>query len=325
MKIHYEPIVHKVGFSIPDCEDLEKFLCGNNAKSYFLERFDDDEMDCSSAESMTEVAGRLCYMSFNNPRPGGNKAYIDHIKEVGHGSVLEHASWNFIFEGISRTLTHELVRHRAGMAYSQLSQRYVDESVCEVVAPHDLREEIEQAMICLDRVEIKTTFLQEAIPLIKDKRVLAGMEWLLSISIAYDEYRKKVAYLSDKITKMKYRAYVAQAKQMREPESKTVSFERWLEITAPGTKTEIRKGARQAARSVLPNATETKIFVTMNARAARHFIEMRASRHAEPEIRKLAYKVWQSLKDDSPNIFGDYKEVPLTDGTVELTTPTRKV
>ena len=47
-------------------------------------------------------------------------------------SVLEHAVWNFVFTGISRTCTHELIRHRAGFGYSQLSQRYVDESVAEV-------------------------------------------------------------------------------------------------------------------------------------------------------------------------------------------------
>ena len=64
-----------------------------------------------------------------------DKADIGHILEVGHGSVLEHAAWNMIFTGVSRSLTHELVRHRAGWAYSQLSQRYVDESVAEYVEP----------------------------------------------------------------------------------------------------------------------------------------------------------------------------------------------
>lgn len=58
-----------------------------------------------------------CYMSFEKPRPGGNKAYLAHIKEVGHGSVLEHGVWNFLFTNVSRSLTHELVRHRAGMSY----------------------------------------------------------------------------------------------------------------------------------------------------------------------------------------------------------------
>ncbi len=90
-------------------------------------------------------------------------------------------------------------------------------------------------------------------------------------------------------------------------------------------KTLRRKLARQAARSVLPNATETKIFVTANARALRHFIEMRASRHAEVEIRKLAVKVLQIMQTEAPHLFSDYQLVPLPDGTFEATTPHRKV
>jgi thymidylate synthase (FAD) len=86
-----------------------------------------------------------------------------------------------------------------------------------------------------------------------------------------------------------------------------------------------RKAARQAARSVLPNATETKIFVTANARALRHFLEMRGSAFAEPEIRKLANKLLDVLQADSPNLFGDYTKVPLPDGTFEITTPFKKV
>jgi len=76
---------------------------------------------------------------------------------------------------------------------------------------------------------------------------------------------------------------------------------------------------------VLPNATETKIFATANARALRHFIEMRASRHAEVEIRKLAVRVLELMRQEAPHIFGDYQFVPLPDGTFEATTPHRKV
>ena len=86
-----------------------------------------------------------------------------------------------------------------------------------------------------------------------------------------------------------------------------------------------RKLARQAARSVLPNATETKIFVTANARALRHFIELRASRHAEVEIRKLAVNVLRIMQKEAPHIFQDYQLMPLPDGTFEAVTEHRKV
>ena len=80
-------------------------------------------------------------------------------------------------------------------------------------------------------------------------------------------------------------------------------------------KTLRRKMARQAARAVLPNATETKIVVTANARSWRHFIEMRASAHAEPEIRRLAITILRVLQQEAPNLFGDYEIVMVEDGS----------
>ena len=65
----------------------------------------------------------------------------------------------------------------------------------------------------------------------------------------------------------------------------------------------------------MPNATETKIFVTANARALRHFLEMRGSVHAEPEIRKLAVAVLKVMQIEAPNLTRDYRLEPLGDGT----------
>lgn len=95
-------------------------------------------------EKLPEIAGRLCYMSFKSAAEGKgrptNEEYIKHILEVGHESVLEHATMGFIITGVSRSLTHELVRHRAGMSYSQLSQRYVSykDSIDIVIPPEFL-------------------------------------------------------------------------------------------------------------------------------------------------------------------------------------------
>jgi thymidylate synthase (FAD) len=222
----------------------------------------------NSGEYLAEVAGRLCYMSFNTPRPGGNAAYLEHIKESKHGSVTEHAVFSFIFTGVSRSLTHELVRHRT-MSYSQLSQRYVDESVAEYVCPDVIRDDPELYNI-----------------------------WQSSVEASHAAYVKLVEKLNTK-----------------------------LAATLPPDvdRTTRRKSARQAARSVLPNATETKIFVTMNVRSARNFLEQRGSRHADPEIRKLANRVLNIMQIESPNLFGDYQRTPLPDGTFEITTPYPKV
>src|SRR5712692_8657475 len=143
IRILREPSVYLVGRQTINAKELDGFLSDHGVSWQT-----DTEV---AAEHLTEVAGRVCYMSFAKPRPGGNKVYLDHILEVGHGSVLEHAVWNFVITGVSRTLTHELVRHRH-MGYSQLSQRYVDESVAEHVEPDCIADHAELHRIWLEAV-----------------------------------------------------------------------------------------------------------------------------------------------------------------------------
>jgi thymidylate synthase (FAD) len=268
IRIITEPGVYLVGKQVIGDAELDRFLADHGVSW---------ESDSSiAAEVLTETAGRTCYMSFAKPRPGGNSTYLTHIKEVGHGSVLEHAVWNFIITGVSRSLTHELVRHRAGFGYSQLSQRYVDESVAEYVEPDIIARDPELHAIWLDAVK--------------------------QVHAAYIQLAEKLnARLADP---------KAAAAAMLPPDT---------------DRTTRRKAARQAARSVLPNASETKIFVTANARALRHFLEQRGSAFAEPEIRKLAGVLLDILQKDAPNLFCDYTKNPLPDGTFELSTPYRKV
>ncbi len=257
LRVLRAPVVYLVGRQVVAEAELDRFLADHGVSWQT-----DTEV---AAEHLVEVAGRVCYMSFARPRPGGNRAYLGHILEVEHGSVLEHAAWNFLFTGVSRSLTHELIRHRAGFGYSQLSQRYVDESVAEYVEPDCVADDPE-----LHRL------------------------WLDAVAHAHQAYMRLVDGLQERFKD--------------EPD-----------------KTLRRKMARQAARSVLPNATETKIFVTANARALRHFIELRGSRHAETEIRKLAVQVLRVMQGEAPNLFADYQLVPLADGTFEAVTQHRKV
>jgi thymidylate synthase (FAD) len=105
----------------------------------------EDEKD---PDLLTETAGRLCYNSWAPYKEGeehlnpnvtkirvGNKDYLYNILKSGHGSVLEHINFTFLVHGCSRVLTHELVRHRAGMAYSQQSLRYCQLEHLEIVLP----------------------------------------------------------------------------------------------------------------------------------------------------------------------------------------------
>lgn len=268
VRVITEPAVYLIGKQTVDPAALDRFLADHGVSW---------QTDTAvAAEVVTETAGRVCYMSFAKPRPGGNAAYLTHIKEVGHGSVLEHGVWNLLFTGVSRSLTHELVRHRAGMGYSQLSQRYVDESVAEYVEPDVIAADPELHAV-----------------------------WLDAVRHAHAAY----VHLAERLNA-----------KLADPRAAAAAM-----VPPDADRTARRKAARQAARSVLPNATETKIFVTANARALRHFLEQRGSAAAEPEIRKLAGKVLDALQAESPNLFGDYAKVPLPDGTFELTTPYRKV
>lgn len=319
MKLITAPSVYVLGRQAVDETELDRFLSDHG-----LSWESDSEV---GAEVLCETAGRTCYMSFARPRPGGNAAYLHHIKEVGHGSVLEHAVWNLLFTGVSRSLTHELVRHRAGFGFSQLSQRYVDESVAEYVVPPDLREEVAAAVAYMndeegvghwgvDKIERHLDPMSRNWDL--SDAVTAGLWWLRSVEVAHADYCRLSEYLTRKRTPAAF-------KDENESWSADMTVDQMANRLRPETRTAVRKFARQAARSVLPNATETKIFVTANARALRHFLEQRGSAFAEPEIRRLANVLLDVLRKESRNLFGDYRLEPLPDGTFEVTTEHRKV
>lgn len=285
VRIITEPSVYLVGKQVVQDEGLNRLLDDHDFSNWST------DSPCD-AETLVEVAARTCYQSFKGGRPHAD--HLRHLLEVGHGSCVEHAVWNFVITGVSRSLTHELVRHRSGMSYSQLSQRYVDESVAEYVEPDVIAGDPELHAIWLDAVS--------------------------HAHAAYVELAEKLAAKGLPCPGCNGRGEVVFS-GINDPYP-------CGECRYSGKsqdKTAVRKAARQAARSVLPNATETKIFVTANARALRHFLEQRGSRHAEPEIRKLAGKMLDVLRVESPNLFGDYTKEPLPDGTFDLHTPYRKV
>lgn len=114
----------------------------------------------SDAERLCEAMGRLCYRSFEpglNPNVTrvreGNAKYLGHILEVGHGSVIEHPVFNFIFADVSRVVTHELVRHRAGTAISQESLRFVRLEDLSVYVPTHIREDEKGMEVFVKTVE----------------------------------------------------------------------------------------------------------------------------------------------------------------------------
>jgi thymidylate synthase (FAD) len=208
-------------------------------------------------QSLIEFAGRNCYGSWDRPNPktATNADYISHIISIGHRSVVEHSTASFYITGISRSLTHELVRHRVGWSYSQRSQRYVDESAAAIVEP-DVISAHPHLHAALER----------------------------AVNVAQDAYSELVAGLEEVFAD--------------EP-----------------NRTLRRKQARQAARAVLPNATETHIVATATFTAWRHFVAMRATEFADVEIRRVAIMCLRELQRIAPNVFGDFTITALADGT----------
>ena len=251
MRIITEPEIYIVGRQSIDHEAVQRFL-----DAHETEWQTDGER---GSELIVELAGRVCYMSFGDKQyRKTNASYIGNLVNQGHGSVLEHAVWDLLITGVSRSFTHELVRHRAGTGISQLSQRYVDESTADFVEPG----------------------------------VIAGdpaldQFWRGAIAQAHDAYVALVERLAAKV-------------QAEHPD---------LGRTAR------MKMAREAARSVLPNATETKLMFSANARALRWIITLRGGEGAEPEIRRFAVKLARIMAAEAPVLFGDIEIVTLPDGS----------
>lgn len=218
--------------------------------------------DADGGQALAEFAGRACYQSWSKPNPAtaSNAGYLRHILEVGHLSVLEHGSATFYLTGVSRSFTHELIRHRH-FSYSQLSQRYVPEREAAMVEPEAIAEDPELHKRFVEASEAAVRAYNE---------LLEGLE------------------------------------------------ARFADVSNATLR---RKQARQAARAILPNATETRIVVTGNYRAWRHFIAMRATEHADVEIRALAVECLRQLQTLAPSVFGDFTINELADGTSVAASP----
>jgi thymidylate synthase (FAD) len=220
------------------------------------------QTDADGGQALAEFAGRACYQSWSKPNAATatNAGYLRHILEVGHLSVLEHGSVTVYLTGVSRSLTHELIRHRH-FSYSQLSQRYVPERDAAMVEPDVIAEDPQLHAKFVEATAAAVTAYTE---------LLEGLE-----------------------------------KRFAGVEHATLR----------------RKQARQAARAVLPNATETRIVVTGNYRAWRHFIAMRASEHADVEIRALAIACLRELQRVAQNVFADFQITTLADSTEVASSP----
>ena len=195
-------------------------------------------------EEIIAAAAKLCYAedaeSILKPSPTEASKFVERLRAMGHMSPIEHASFTFYIEGVSRAMTHQLVRHRLA-SYSQRSQRYVVHDAFDYIVP----------------------------PQLEGKKVNTG-----------DGEQDAVEYFEETMEMIAER------------------YGRLCDALE-------RKGesSNEDARYVLPNACESKIFVTMNARALLHFLEERLCMRAQWEIRHVANEMLVALRTACPSVF----------------------
>lgn len=251
----------------------------------------------TGAEQLTELAGRCCYMSFG-AKAGSktNRAYLDNLlgrmpdgsfrEGPAHGSVLEHATFSFLVVGAGRGFSHEQVRHRAGWAYSQLSTRYCD----------------------FEREEEEGTWDPGfCVPPLAQLSPQARVMMEHGIRAARETYKDLLVQIEGDL-------------------QGNVAFQKELErYPEKERKRMLRKAARGAARDILPNGTEAIMVMTANARAIWNTIYLRASEHAEAEIRKVYVQVARIMEREMPNVFRGMQFIKLWDGTEAVVMPRDKI
>lgn len=208
-------------------------------------------------EKLVASAAKLCYS--NSPVQGimddlteeKTERFLTMLSGLGHASPIEHVSFTFGIEGVSRSLLAQLTRHRIA-SYSVKSQRYVAEGQFEFITPPEI----------------------ESIPEAKE-RYLKTME----------EIQEEYNALTDLLFEKHYPAFLAEGFPEKE------------------AKTKATKKAIEDARYVLPNACETKLVVTMNARSLYNFFHHRCCERAQWEIQAMANEMLRLVKEVAPTLF----------------------
>lgn len=221
-------------------------------------------------EQTIAMAAKLCYSAtdIENIKDGLDEekttSFLDMLTEIGHASPVEHASFTFGIEGISRACSHQLVRHRLA-SYSQQSQRYVDGTKFEFVTPPEI-ERNERALKAYEKV---IDMQSEAYAEIRDALVLGYIK----------EYSEEELNGTDDEIMNSFK------------EKNKALFGSFV------------KKANEDARFVLPNACTTKIVCTFNVRSLNNFFDHRCCNRAQWEIREVAQQMLELCKEVAPTLF----------------------
>ena len=192
-----EPKVYMIAEPMVNYGMVDEYLSSVGATDWVAKH---SPMGHSDSEMLAEIAGRLCYKSWepglnaNVTRVRADSAdYLRNIIDVGHGSVLEHAQFTFIFKDVSRVFTHELVRHRVGVAISQESLRYVRLSDLDIRLPEVLEPHRERVVSIVETLEEFQSDMAEefglddaGVPFHYKKEVTSALRRLAPIGLTTD-------------------------------------------------------------------------------------------------------------------------------------------
>ena len=222
-------------------------------------------------EKVVASAAKLCYSQvgvdeiLENLDEEKTQKFLDMLMTYGHHSPIEHVSFTFAIEGVSRSLTHQLVRHRVA-SYSQQSQRYVKLQQFEYIIPPDIEKN-------------------------EDAREL----FMKSMKRVQEEYNQLVEILYKNELDILIKEYASDKELMSIEE---INAKQYAIL-----KSKAEKKAIEDARYVFPNACETKIMVTINARELIHFFNHRCCNRAQWEIRKMAKEMLMQARAIAPVLF----------------------
>lgn len=236
-------------------------------------------------EEVVAQAAKLCYSQvgvdgiMEKLTPEKIEKFVDHLATIGHESPLEHVNFTFAIEGISRVTTHQLVRHRLA-SYSQQSQRYVKLDQFEYIIPPEIEKIPKAKEIFLKTMEKD----QQAYNAIVDELMFNKLAD--KYAIQFGQCVKELMYEDKNRAKL--------------PEEEVLNR---FKLKFKKEYSAAEKECIEDARYVFPNACETKIVCTMNARSLLHFFNVRCCNRAQWEIRAMADEMLKECKKVAPTLF----------------------
>lgn len=254
-------------------------------------------------EEVVASAAKLCYSPvgvneiIEKLDSQNVEKFIEKLVSIKHLSPFEHVSFSFAVEGVSRTLTHQLVRHRLA-SYSQQSQRYVKETMFDFIVPPSIENNEKAKEIFIKEMENSQKAYDDIV-----------RELMIDKIFATDKYYKWYEKITDIETTDNGKDWDVKEIYKNLIEGKnTEKIDEYLGLFKkefPKEHSALEKEAIEDARYVFPNAAETKIVVTMNARSLMHFFNLRCCNRAQWEIRALADEMLSQVIKVAPAIFSN--------------------